>query len=201
TEESTVAIDWNDNQPIIELIRSSPEPAQVPSVPLPNALRAISSPAPTENEHRLAPMNRLNEPNTVSRVHAEPSSIARYRIAPFHPLERLEDVPPIIDAAPQTSLVMDNHSPLYHAFGYSVTQLTATSARLVFPLVPECRFRSHRIARLTHCSELDGIPMHFPLNTIFQLGDLLMLWTCYEFEYNYPLITSFVVHNSATFRL
>ncbi|MCP4602330.1 MAG: hypothetical protein GY847_17740, partial [Proteobacteria bacterium] len=43
--------------------------------------------------------------------------------------------------------------------------------------------------------------MRFPLNMIFQLGDLLMLWTCYEVEYNYPLVTSFIVHNSASFRL
>ncbi len=43
--------------------------------------------------------------------------------------------------------------------------------------------------------------MRFPLNTIFQIDDLFMLRTCYESEHNYPLITSFVIHNSASFRL
>ncbi len=112
TEESTVVIHWNDDQPP-ELIRSSSESAEVPIVSPPSsALRTISSPAPTKNEHRLAPTNRLNEPNLASRVRVEPSPIARYRIAPFRPLERLEDAPSIVDTAPQTSLVMDRRSTM-----------------------------------------------------------------------------------------
>ncbi len=43
--------------------------------------------------------------------------------------------------------------------------------------------------------------MQFPLNMIFQLGDLVMLWTCYEAEHNYPLVTSFVTHDAASFHL
>ncbi len=42
--------------------------------------------------------------------------------------------------------------------------------------------------------------MHFPLIMIFQPGDLLMLWTCYEVECNYPLVMSFIVHDTASFR-
>ncbi len=43
--------------------------------------------------------------------------------------------------------------------------------------------------------------MHLPLDVIFQPADLLMLWTCYETGYNYPLVTSFVIHDAALFRL
>ncbi len=43
--------------------------------------------------------------------------------------------------------------------------------------------------------------MRIPLHTIFELGDLLMLWTCYEVDYNHPLVTSFVAHDAASFRL
>ncbi len=28
-----------------------------------------------------------------------------------------------------------------------------------------------------------------------------MLWTCYEVEHNYPLVTSFITHDAASFRL
>ncbi len=66
---------------------------------------------------------------------------------------------------------------------------------------PEHRFRSHRSARITHQSETEGILMHLPLNTILQLGDLLMLWTASEIRFDYPLVTSFVVHDTALFRL
>ncbi len=96
---------------------------------------------------------------------------------------------------------MDNHSPLYNANGYTVFHVTATSAHLSFSLTPEPHFRFHRNARLMHRSETEGILMRFPLNMIFQLGDLLMLWTCYEVEYNYPLVTSFIVHDATAFRL
>ncbi len=96
---------------------------------------------------------------------------------------------------------MDNHSPLYNANGYRVSQVSATVARLQFTLTPEYRFRSHQSAHLTHRSETEGIPIHMPLDAIFEHADLLMLWTCYETRFNCPLVASFVVHDAALFRL
>ncbi len=52
-----------------------------------------------------------------------------------------------------------------------------------------------------HQSETEGIPMCLPLNTILQLGDLLMLWTASEIRFDYLLVTSFVVHDAALFHL
>ncbi len=52
-----------------------------------------------------------------------------------------------------------------------------------------------------HRSETEGIPMHLPLDAIFQPADLLMLWTCYESTFNCLLVTSFVVHDAALFHL
>ncbi len=50
-------------------------------------------------------------------------------------------------------------------------------------------------------TETGGIPLHVPINMILGHGDLLMLWTAYETDFDYPLVTSFVIHDAAQFRL
>ncbi len=206
-EQSSVDIEWDDSQPLIELVHPPSESAPLVLASLPIVADLMLAPcaasrlAPTENEHRLAPTDGLNEQNIVHRPIAEPSLIARYRLVPFCPPECLEDAPLLTESVPQTALITDNHSPLYNANGYSLSYVTATSARLKFSLTPEPHFRSHRNAHLTQCLDTEGIPMRIPLNTIFELGDLLMLWTCYEVDYNHPLVTSFMVHDAASFRL
>ncbi len=206
--ETSVVIEWEEQQPI-ELIRSLAELVPAPLVLPPNAVNhsnpTMSAPsaaacsAPVVNERRLARTEGRSEFNSARRTLPEPLPIVRFRLAPNRPPERLEDV--YVEPIQQTDLITDNHTPLYNANGYSVHHLTATFARLSFMLTPEPYFRHHRFAHLTHRSETEGIPMRFPLNTIFQLGDLLMLWTCYEAERNHLLVTSFVTHDAASFRL
>ncbi len=161
-------------------------------------------------EHRPAQMEGLTEQNTdvavaISRASIEsPPLIVHLRLILNRPPERVEAVPvppATADAVSRTTLIVDNHSPLYNANGYKVSQVSATVARLRFSLTPEYRFRSHRSTHLTHHSETEGIPICLPLDAIFQQADLLMLWTCYETRYDCPLVASFVVHDATLFHL
>ncbi|MCP4603334.1 MAG: hypothetical protein GY847_22925, partial [Proteobacteria bacterium] len=162
SEESSIVIEWDDQQPLIELVCSSSESAQ--SFPVPLSIDADPTTMPALcAAHRPAPTNRLTEQNSIRRALPEPLPIACYRLLPFHSPERLEDVLPIVEFTPQTALITDNHSPLYNANGYTVFHVTATSARLSFSLTPEPHFRFHRNARLMHHSETEGILMRFPL--------------------------------------
>ncbi len=95
SQESSVVIEWDDQQPLIELIHPSSESAPFPFVPPPivadstvmSAPHATARPAPTENEHHLAPTNRLTEQNSTHRAFPEPTPIPRYCLAPFRPPE------------------------------------------------------------------------------------------------------------------
>ncbi len=167
SEESSVVIKWDDQQSLIELIHPFSElaPSSFVSPPIVadsaimSAPRAAARPAPTENERCLAQTDGLNEPNFACRALPEPLPIVRFHLIPFRPLERLEDILPIIESTPQTALITDNHMPLYNAHRYAVHHLTATFAHLSFMLTPEPRFHHHRNAHLTHHSETEGIPM------------------------------------------
>ncbi len=111
-------------------------------------------------------------------------------------------LPPNISAVvPRTVLMVDNHTLLYNAIGYKVSQVFASVARLWFTLTPELCFHVHRNAPITHASETEGILLHIPINMILQPGDLLMLWTTFEINFDHPLVTSFVVHDATLFRL
>ncbi len=162
-------------------------------------------PAPTSvTERHPAPTDRLTEQNnfvSIPRAPIEPLPSTRIRITPFRPPEQLEIAPPNLpNIVPQTVLIVDNHTPLYNANRYKVSQVTATVARLRFTLTSEWCFRSHRNARIMHRSETEGIPMRLPLNMILQHGDLLMLWTASETSFDYLLVTSFVVHDETLLR-
>ncbi len=145
---------------------------------------AINRPAPTE---------RLTEQNPIVPIPRipikSPPSMVCLRLRPNCPPERVEDAPissVVTDVASRTTLIVDNHSPLYNANGYRISQVSATVARLQFTMTPEYRFRFHRGACLTHRSETEGIPIRLPLNAIFEHADLLMLWTCHEVHFNCP---------------
>ncbi|MCP4606511.1 MAG: hypothetical protein GY847_39385, partial [Proteobacteria bacterium] len=80
--ESSIVIEWDDQQPLIELIHPSAESA--PSFPVSppivadsvmSAPRATACLAPTENEHRLARTEGLNKPNFARRALPEPLPI------------------------------------------------------------------------------------------------------------------------------
>ncbi|MCP4599276.1 MAG: hypothetical protein GY847_01845 [Proteobacteria bacterium] len=104
-EESSVIIEWDDYQPLIELIHPSFKSAQLLPASLPIVADPTIMPAPcaasrlaptenelrpaltTENEHRLAPMNRLTKQNSIRRALPEPLPIVHLRLAPFRPPE------------------------------------------------------------------------------------------------------------------
>ncbi len=158
SEQSSVIIEWDDLQQPIGFHRIPSESAELRSirsssdiVPIAMHKHSVASrPAlVTENEHHLAPMDRLNEQNSVvsdRRAFLGPLPIVHLRLVPFHPLEQLEDAPPVSiesalqESALQTALIVDNHTPLYNANGYKVTQVSTTFARLHFSLTPEHHF-------------------------------------------------------------
>ncbi len=217
-EESSVEIiKWDDLQQPIGFLRSTSEPAELHPAPQSTVIgltamleQLVAShpalmteneqcPAPTsQNEHRPAPMDGLTEQNSIvsiRRIYPEPLPTVHLHLIPFRPPEQLEVAPPTTtESAPQTALIVDNHTPLYNANGYKVSQVSATSAHLHFTLTPECCFQSDRNACLTHCSETEGIPMHLPLNMVFEFGDLLMLWTCNKVEH----VTTCLLHPSSS---
>ncbi len=213
-EESTVEIEWDSpTEPIgfLRFARSASEQPEARAVSptttiVPTAMvqqLVATHPALTSvTKHHPAPTDRLTEQNTIVATSHELPPIVCLCLILFHPPEQVDIAPPIAtDVVSQTMLIVDNHSPLYNANGYKVSQVYATVTRLRFTLTPEHRFRSHRSAHLTHRSETEGIPMRLPLDVIFQPADLLMLWTCYETRYNCPLVASFVIHDAALFRL
>ncbi len=58
-----------------------------------------------------------------------------------------------------------------------------------------------RNARLTPISEIGGIPCRFPMETMIDVGDHLMLLSVFRSPGNSPLVTSFVYQEGSEFNL
>ncbi len=141
--ESTIEIiELDDPTELIGFCRSASEQPEAritsPAVlilPLAPLLQISSCPAPTMvNEHRLALTDRLTEQNnfvsTMPIFDRLAESFVSIRVAPIEPPEQLEIAPPNVPIVPDvvalTTLIVDNHSPLYNMNGYKVTQVTTS---------------------------------------------------------------------------
>ncbi len=163
------------------------------------------------NELRLAPTVELNEQNIFTPTESTPSgltkSIPAFACAvPTEPPIQLEIVPPAVLLAsavphPCTDLIVDNHLPFYNANGYMVSQTMLISAHVQNIVAILLHYYLGRNARLSPITETGGILLHLPIDAIIFPGDMLMLWTVFEMVANIPLVTSFVPHDCARFRL
>ncbi len=155
-QESTVEIEWDNPMEPIGFSRSISSASEQPEARAASPTSTIgpttslqqlvaTRPAPTsETEPRPALTDILTEQNIISHAPTEPLAplpIVRLCLVPFCLPEQVDVVPPnTVNVASRMALIVDNHSLLYNANGYKISQVSTTVARLHFTLTPEFHF-------------------------------------------------------------